>query len=132
MAGLDVTHRFQLTPERIKRTRELPGPLAEILAGLFEFFSGTYLARHSDGAMRGAALHDPLAVLAVTNPDVFERKERHVVVETVGEHTAGMTVIDERLLLERGAPNCEVLVDVDADVAFDVIIEAISASTPRI
>ena len=26
MAGLDVTHRFQLTPERIERTRELPGP----------------------------------------------------------------------------------------------------------
>ena len=132
MAGLDVTHRFQLTPERIERTRELPGRLAAILAGLFEFFSGTYLARHSEGAMRGAALHDPLAVLAVTHPELFTRHERHVVVETEGEHTTGMTVIDERLLLERSAPNCEILVDVDADAAFEVIIEAIGESAPRV
>ena len=34
MAGLDVTHRFQVTPERIERTREIPGRLAEVLAGL--------------------------------------------------------------------------------------------------
>ena len=39
MAGLDVTHRFQVTPERIERTRAIPGRLAEILAGLFDFFS---------------------------------------------------------------------------------------------
>ena len=132
MAGLDVTHRFQVTPERIERTRAIPGRLAEILAGLFDFFSGAYLSRHNDGAMRGAALHDPLAVLAVARPELFERNDRHVVVETVGEHTAGMTVIDERRLLERAAPNCEVLVDVDADAAFDVILAAIRASTPRI
>ena len=81
--------------------------------------------------MRGAALHDPLAVLAVTHPELFDRHDRHVVVETIGEHTAGMTVIDERLLLDRAAPNCEVLVDVDADAAFAVIVEAIRASTPR-
>jgi inosine-uridine nucleoside N-ribohydrolase len=127
MAGLDVTHRFQLTPERITRTRAIPGQLADILSGLFEFFSGTYLARHSEGAMRGAALHDPLAVLAVSHPELFERRERHVVVETVGEHTAGMTVIDERSLIERRAPNCEVLVDVDDEAAFDVVIDAIGA-----
>jgi inosine-uridine nucleoside N-ribohydrolase len=129
MAGLDVTHRFQVTPERIEQTRELPGRLPEILTGLFEFFSATYLARHTEGAMRGAPLHDPLAVLAVTHPALFDRHDRHVVIETTGEHTAGMTVIDERLLLDRSAPNCEVLVDVDADAAFAVIVEAIRAAT---
>lgn len=132
MAGLDVTHRFQLTPERIARTGALSGQLAEILTGLFEFFSGTYLSRHDAGTMSGAALHDPLAVLAVSHPELFERRHRHVVVETVGEHTAGMTVIDERKLLERSAPNCDVLVDVDADAAFDIVIEAIQASAPRV
>jgi len=127
MAGLDVTHRFQVTPERIERTREIPGRLAEVLAGLFEFFSGTYLARHDAGSMVGAALHDPLAVLAVTHPELFRRNDRHVVVETTGRHTAGMTIIDERHLVERGAPNCEVLVDVDADAAFSVVLDAIRA-----
>lgn len=132
MAGLDVTHRFQVTPERIAATRALSGRLADILAALFEFFSATYLGRHDEGTMSGAALHDPLAVLAVTHPDLFERRLRHVAIETVGEHTAGMTVIDERTLIERAAPNCEVLVDVDADAAFAVVIDAIRTSRPRI
>ena len=132
MAGLDVTHRFQLTPERIELTRALPGRLAGVLSGLFDFFSENYLSRHSDGTMRGAALHDPLAVLAVAHPELFERKRRHVVVETTGEHTAGMTVIDERSLLERRDPNCDVLIDVDGDAAFDIILQAITASAPRV
>lgn len=128
MAGLDVTHRFQVTPERIEATRALPGRLPLLLAGLFEFFSDTYIERHDPGAMHGAALHDPLAVLAITHPALFERHERHVVVETRGEHTAGMTVIDERRLRERSAPNCEVLVDVDDDAAFAVLLDAVSAA----
>lgn len=132
MAGLDVTHRFQVTPERIALTRELPGRLAEILTGLFEFFSGAYLARHRDGAMLGAALHDPLAVLAVSHPELFERRRQHVVVETIGEHTTGMTVIDERRLRDIAEPNCDVLVDVDAEAAFAIVAEAIGASEPRI
>jgi inosine-uridine nucleoside N-ribohydrolase len=127
MAGLDVTHRFQVTPERIEQTRTLPGQLAQIFADLFEFFSGTYIERHSPGAMRGAALHDPLAVLAITHPDLFERRHRHVTIETKGEFTAGMTVIDERLLIERAAPNCDVLVDVDSTRAFELVLEAIAA-----
>ena len=126
MAGLDVTHRFQVTPERIEQTRAIPNRLAGILTGLFEFFSGTYLTRHSAGALQGAALHDPLAVLAVTHPQLFERRRRHVVVETRGEFTAGMTVIDERLLTERAPANCDVLVDVDHDTAFDLILDAIA------
>ena len=131
MAGLDVTHRFQVTPERIEATREIPGLLAATLTGLFDFFAENYLSRHNDGSMRGAALHDPLAVLAVTHPGLFERRARHVVVETSGEHTTGMTVIDERALLERPAPNCDVLTEVDADAAFDVVLDSIRASRPR-
>lgn len=126
MAGLDVTHRFQLTPDRIVATASVPGALAATFAGLFEFFTNTYLQRHDDGALAGAALHDPLAVLAITDPELFDRVDRHVVVETAGEHTAGMTVIDERRLIERPTPNCQVLVDVDDDAAFALVIEAIT------
>lgn len=126
MAGLDVTHQFQVTPERIEMTRSLPGRLAATLAGLFDFFTGTYLQRHDRGALSGAALHDPLSVLAITHPELFERVDRHVVVETRGEHTAGMTVIDERRLLERSTPNCRMLTHVDADAGFALILDAIA------
>jgi inosine-uridine nucleoside N-ribohydrolase len=125
MAGLDVTHRFQATPPRIERVRALPGALAAVLADLFVFFAGNYLARHDPGSIEGAAVHDPLAVLAVTHPTLFARARRHVVIETAGEFTRGMTVIDRRAISERPEANCDVLTDVDDDAAFELVIDAI-------
>ncbi|MGB0114427.1 MAG: nucleoside hydrolase [Ilumatobacteraceae bacterium] len=126
MAGLDVTHRFQATPERIDRIAGLDGVLADVLADLLGFFSANYISRHDAGALRGAAVHDPLAVFAITHPTAFDRVDRHVVVETRGEHTRGMTVIDQRTILDRRAANAEVLVDVDDDAVFDLLIDAIA------
>jgi inosine-uridine nucleoside N-ribohydrolase len=125
MSGLDVTHQFLATPARIANVRAVPGRLAELLADLLTFFSGTYIARHND--MAGAAVHDPLAVMALTHPDLFTRVQRHVVIETCGEHTRGMTLIDERALIECLPPNTSVLTHVDADAAFDVIVKAIAS-----
>jgi inosine-uridine nucleoside N-ribohydrolase len=126
MAGLDVTHQFQATPERISRIGSIGGTLATVLAQLLGFFSQNYLDRHDPGTLRGAAVHDPLAVLAVTHPSLFSRAPRHVVVETRGEHTRGMTVIDRRAITARPAPNCDVLTHVDADAAFDLLVDAIT------
>lgn len=125
MSGLDLTHELQATPERIDRVRALPGRLAGLLADLFVYFSASYVERHDE--MRGAAVHDPCAVMAITHPQLFERRRRHVVVETRGEHTRGMTMIDERRLRERPDPNCEVLIGLDAEAAFEVVIEAIAS-----
>jgi inosine-uridine nucleoside N-ribohydrolase len=126
MAGLDVTHRFQATPERISALDALSGTLAAVLADLLRFFSDNYLARHDAGSMLGAAVHDPLAVFAVTHPALFERIVRHVTIETRGEHTRGMTVIDQRAIIARESPNCEVLTAVDVDAAFDLLTGAIA------
>jgi inosine-uridine nucleoside N-ribohydrolase len=125
MSGLDLTHQFQATPERIDLVRALPGRLAALLADLFVFFSSAYVGRHDN--MRGAAVHDPCAVMALTHPHLFERAQRRVVVETSGRHTRGMTLIDERHLLERPEPNCDVLTSVDADAAFDVVVQSIAS-----
>ena len=126
MAGLDVTHQFQATPERVAAIDALPGTLPAVLADLLTFFSENYRVRHDPGAMRGAAVHDPLAVFAVTHPDVFEREAHHVVIETSGEHTRGMTVIDQRTITARAAANCDVLTSVDDDAVFDLLLAAIA------
>jgi len=97
-----------------------------VLADLFDFFSGTYLRRTDTGAIEGAPVHDPLAVLALTHPEVFTLVERHVAIEITGTHTRGMTVIDERRLVERPEPNCSVLTAVDADAAFDLVVDAVT------
>lgn len=130
MAGLDVTHQFQATPARIKRLRAIGGTLAISLADLLVFFSMMYQRNHDEGHLQGGAMHDPLAVLALTHPALFERTNRHVVVETKGEYTRGMTVIDERRLTERKASNVAVLTYVDAEAAFDLVTAAVAHFTP--
>ncbi|HEX6657900.1 MAG TPA: nucleoside hydrolase [Ilumatobacter sp.] len=124
MAGLDLTHQFVTTPELIARLRSVPGRLATVLGDLFVFFSDNYISRH-DAGMIGAAVHDPLAVLALSHPDLFGRRARNVRVETRGELTRGMTVIDQRTITARPPANCDVLVDVDADAAWEIVLEAI-------
>ena len=126
MAGLDVTHQFQATPDRVAKISSLPGTLAAILADLLTFFSENYRSRHDPGSMRGAAVHDPLAVFAITHPERFGRAARHVAVETRGEHTRGMTVIDQRSISTRAAPNCDVLTAVDDDAVFDLLLSAVA------
>ncbi|HEY0518941.1 MAG TPA: nucleoside hydrolase [Ilumatobacteraceae bacterium] len=124
MAGLDVTHQLQATAQRIDAVRNVAGRLGATLSDLMTFFSAGYMSRHV--GMSGAAVHDPLAVLALTHQDLFTRSFSHVVVETAGEHTRGMTVIDQRLLLDKPDPNCDRLTGVDADGAWAVIVEAIA------
>jgi inosine-uridine nucleoside N-ribohydrolase len=132
MAGLDVTHQFIVTPERIATidavAAEFDSKFAAVLADLFRFFSMTYIRRNR--GMAGAALHDPLAVMAITHPHLFESSRRFVVVETHGEHTRGMTVIDRRTLYECPEPNCTVLDRVDADAAWQVVLDAVRAAAP--
>ena len=126
MAGLDVTHQFLVTPDRIADVDAIGGRLAAVLGDLFRFFAATYIRRHDHIA--GAALHDPLAVMAVTHPELFSNSHLHVTIETRGEHTRGMTVIDRRDLKERPAPNCTVLERVDADAAWQVVLQSIHAA----
>jgi inosine-uridine nucleoside N-ribohydrolase len=124
MAGLDATYQLQATPERIDKVRAVPGRLAATLADLLTFFSGTYVGRHEN--MLGAAVHDPLAVMALTHPNLFTKSFSHVEVETTGEHTRGMTVVDQRTLIDRPPPNCDRLITIDADAAWTVVTEAIA------
>ncbi|HAN34076.1 MAG TPA: pyrimidine-specific ribonucleoside hydrolase RihA, partial [Acidimicrobiaceae bacterium] len=125
MSGLDLTHQFQALPQRIEAVRALPGHLAAVFADLFDFFSGTYRARHHHIA--GAPVHDPCAVMALTHPHLFTRRLAHVEIETRGRLTAGMTVIDQRDLKEVPDANCDVLTGIDADAAWDVVVAAIAS-----
>jgi len=125
MSGLDVTHKLQATPERIEKVRALPGKLAGVLADLLVYFSNVYINNHDN--MHGGAVHDPIAVLALTHPELLTMSDHHVVVETSGVHTRGMTLVDMRRLKSRENPNCTVVWDVDAEAAFNVIVESIGA-----
>lgn len=124
MSGLDLTHQFQAMPHRIDMVRALPGRLAAVLADLLDFFSGTYTSRHH--GIGGAPVHDPLAVMALTHPSLFSARNAHVAIETAGVRTLGMTVIDQRDLKEVPQGNCTWQTGVDADAAWQVVLDAIA------
>jgi inosine-uridine nucleoside N-ribohydrolase len=126
MAGLDVTHQLIVTHPRIDEVAAIGTPFTHLIADLFRYFTDNYIARH-DG-IEGAALHDPLAVMALTHPDLFSGTDRHVTVETKGQHTAGMTVIDRRSIRDREPPNVRVLERVDADGAWSVVLAALETA----
>lgn len=125
MSGLDVTHKFQATPERIEKIRLIPGKFAEVIADLLVFFSGVYIGNHDN--MLGGAVHDPVAVLALTHPHLLTMRDHHVVIETAGIYSRGKTLVDMRHLKSRPSPNCSVVWDIDAEAAFNVIVESIGA-----
>jgi inosine-uridine nucleoside N-ribohydrolase len=75
----------------------------------------------------GIRLHDVAALVAVTNPELFERETVAADVETAGELTAGMLVIDRRS--HRPAqPNTDLLVACDAAAVQDCVLRGLSTA----
>src|SRR5690606_18812736 len=123
MAGLDLTHQFVIDAARRQRVRALGTPLARFGADLLDYFSEAYARVYAVPAE--GPLHDPCAVLAVTDPHLFTTSRRRVEVETTSELTRGMTVVDRRTGRMAGEPNATVLETIDAEAAFDLVLAAL-------
>jgi inosine-uridine nucleoside N-ribohydrolase len=120
MSGLHLTYQLQASPERRDALRAT-GRTGAALADLLTFYARAYERYRG---FTGPAVHDACAVLALTHPQLFEGADAHVVVETAGHHTRGMTVVDRRPLIEPVPPTAHVLDTIDADAAFAAITAA--------
>lgn len=89
MIGLDLTLQAQANPTVIARMKQLGALADELIVPLATFFSDP-----NDSAWDGQAVHDVCAVAYVSRPDLFETRPARVEVETTGEFTSGMTVVD--------------------------------------
>ena len=125
MAGLDLTHQLMIDSARRERVRAVGTELATFGADLLDYFSQAY-ARNF-GVPAEGPLHDPCAVLAVTDPQLFTTSRRHVAVETTSELTRGQTVVDRRTGRLGQAPNATVLETIADEQAFGLLLEALSA-----
>ena len=94
MCGLDLTRQLHVTQAMVDEVAAMPNVFGPFCAGFLQ----AYLDRVGEltGASGEAALHDPCAVLAITDPDLFEGRRRQVWVECHGSHTRGMTLVDRR------------------------------------
>lgn len=112
MAGLNLTHQFLWGRDDEATVRAHGGERADFLADLMHHFATAYDEVYF-GMERGGPLHDPCAVLALTHPELFTFSLRHVVVETRGEYTRGMTVVDHRSTTWVKPPNVRVCETID-------------------
>ncbi|MGO9876943.1 MAG: nucleoside hydrolase [Acidimicrobiia bacterium] len=120
MCGLDLTRQLLVDDAIVARSGALRNAFGQFAAD----FLGGYLAniRALGGDAHDAALHDPCAVLAVTDPHLVDVVPRQVVIETAGDHTRGMTVVDQRPWVPGG--NVEWAHTIDASAATDVVLAA--------
>jgi len=124
MCGLDVTHEAYILPEDIERIRNINNPVAECVAGLLDFF----MIYHQDPkwGLKGAPLHDPCTIAWLLKPELFTSQDCWVGIETKGEYTQGMTVVD-RYQLTNNQANAKVLFDIDREGFVDLIVECLEA-----
>ena len=122
MCGLNLTHQLRTTDPIVNTLRRNGAPTARLAAQAF-----THLHDRM-GAWTGtreAALHDPCAVLAVTHPHLVASQPRHVAVETRGELTRGMTVVDERRSRKPRPATTRVGYQIDAEAAMALVLDAL-------
>ena len=75
----------------------------------------------------GICLHDVVALVAATNPELFDRTSVVADVETAGELTAGMLVVDRRQVRQR-RPNADLLVGCDVPAVKDCILRSLATA----
>jgi len=75
----------------------------------------------------GIWLHDVVSLVALTNPELFERTAVAADVETAGELTAGMLVVDRRQT-RPSRPNCDLLVGCDVAAVTDCMLRGFAAA----
>ncbi|WP_033138771.1 pyrimidine-specific ribonucleoside hydrolase RihA [Aeromonas finlandensis] len=124
MCGLDVTHEAQVMDEDIERVRAITNPVARCVAGLLDFF----MIYHRDPkwGFAGAPLHDPCTIAWLLAPELFHGVECRVDIETRGEHTLGMTVVDRYGLTGKPA-NALVLLGLDRPGFIELLVTRLRA-----
>ncbi len=129
MCGLDLTHQVAADGRFIDALESHGTDTSRFCAELMRFYHG-YSARlvHLEGESayrHRVPMHDPCAVMAITHPHLFTVERLHVVVETAGTHTRGMTHPDLRPWADPTRANVDAVVVARRDQALDVVLGAL-------
>jgi purine nucleosidase len=127
--GLDVTRKVRLTRENAATLAASGGTFATFAAACtLDWISHMEQTSPGDERERGScALHDPLAVAVVANPDLVTWRPANVAVETAGQRTRGVVVADLLMGNDPPLPNCQIAVAVDVDAFLTLFLSRIGA-----
>jgi purine nucleosidase len=128
LVGLDVTTQVRLTREHAA-TMAASGSAFGRFAGACAEGWIDHQAAELPGETRehdSCALHDPLAVAAVTRPDLLTWRRARVQVER-GDVARGVTVADLLATADPPPANCEIAVAVDVEAFMALFLERVGA-----
>jgi pyrimidine-specific ribonucleoside hydrolase len=116
--GLDVTTypEYRMSPEMFNEIKELNTPRTELVVGLCDKIVTRF---------NGFSLHDPMTIAYTIVPSIFKIEKHKVYVETQGEFTRGMTVVDRRKNVDNKSKNANIVVKVDAPKFHRLIMERV-------
>ncbi|MCU1579954.1 MAG: nucleoside hydrolase [Rhodoglobus sp.] len=117
MIGLDLTLQAQANSIVVDRLKTLGKLADELIVPLATFYFNPNMPDWD-----GQAVHDVCAVAYVARPDLFLTQPARVEVETAGEFTSGMTVVD----FDAPAPNALVATKLDVN-GFWAYVESVYA-----
>lgn len=123
MCGLDVTEKAKILPNEVERFRATQKKVPVFIAELVDFFSQFHMEMGFDGT----PLHDPCAVAYLLKPTLFTTEKLHVVIETQGKHTTGMTLADRRIHSDKQPANVTAVMDVDREQFIELLYQCAMA-----
>lgn len=105
---LDVCNKIQIPLEDFKQVNDKT-IRKELLSALRPFIENI---RIDEMETEGALVYDALAAYYLMKPEVCQAKDDAVVVETKGEYTFGMTLVDKRPISKKEPANATIVTDI--------------------
>ncbi|CAM4229520.1 nucleoside hydrolase [Lacicoccus alkaliphilus] len=123
MFGLDVTHQVIADEAVISRVAEIDNDIAGFVKELLIFFAETY---KNHFGFPGGPIHDACTTMYLLDPEMFTFEDVNVTIETKGEATYGMTVVD--LLKTTGkAENVKFATGVDEETFWKIFLDVLAS-----
>jgi purine nucleosidase len=123
MVGLDACRQVRVHTADAQALRAAPGDRAQVLGDLL----GGYVCIAADDGSKPMFLYDPVAAVALVQPDAVQFKPALVAAELQGQHTRGMTVVEWRVP-KRGMPNAMVATEVDEPAVRACVLQALATN----
>ena len=102
MCPLDTTKELYFTDEDIEEIGEIKNPVAQMNYQLCSFYNATVNeSNNAKARFKGLCVHDLCTAAYLTNPECFTGVKYYADVETQGELTTGMTVIDYENIMQK-------------------------------
>lgn len=123
MFGLDVTHQVIADEAVISRVAQIDNDIAGFVKELLIFFAETY---KNHFGFSGGPIHDACTTMYLLDPEMFTFEDVNVTIETKGEATYGMTVVD--LLKTTGkAENVKFATGVDEETFWKIFLDVLAS-----